>query len=571
MFDIVVLFRASYKFLSKRGKMFFALNTASLVFATFMDVVVLALVSNLISNTQNELIDQSESLIHKPTLVLLFAVFVGKGIPVIISNYFTLKVFGTEEGEIAFRLFTNFSFITWKSNDGKSVGEEVSTIIHSPSALIRGLLMKVPTAAIEILNVVAILTLLLYMNFLMAIITLLFFAVFIMALHIITAKKARENGVLRGALLDQVSNRLIEANRMNRLLRIMHSDSLDALLKMNLIALGGTQSNAEFYSLLPRLLLEVVFGFGMIIVGLIIWVISGINEAIIGLTLFAIAGFRLLPLLSHIQALTVQILGDLPLARRTLASNLLNKDIDAPYNENTNYETELDSSIHVELSNVSYGYPSNEIFSINGVSLKIEFGKIHAIVGRSGAGKSTIVDLILGLMQPNEGSICWNSKFGRVLGYVPQEIELASMSINQNIALEWIEEISQLSEVSNRQLEILKKNGFELPNSENAVELSGGQRQIIGILRALNCNPSFLVLDEASSALDNETENCVSEILSEIRGKCTVVLIAHRLSTVKNADRIHYFSDGKIISSGNFEEIRRAVPDFERQIQLGIL
>ena len=571
MIEIASLFFNAFKLLSKKGKLFFTLNTTSLLFAAVMDGVVLTLVSSLIRDSQIGLAEQYERSINAPELIVLFLVFVGKGLSVIVSNYFTLKSFGVEEGEIAFKLFARFSQMQWKSIDAKSVGEEVSTIIHSPSALIRGLLMKVPTAVIEITNVLLILGLLLYLDFLTAIIALVYFSIFVTAQHFITSKKARKNGVKRGTLLDQVSDRLIEANRMNRLLRVMPSKSLDMLLKIKLIELGKTQSNSEFYSLIPRLLLEVVFGFGLLIIGSIIWAVNGIEEAIIGLSLFAVAGFRLLPLLSHIQALTIQILGDLPLARRILNSSLLNASNEDYISNNEIQFRELETNIHVEVSDLSYRYSSNLANSIDGISLKIEFGKINAIVGRSGAGKSTLVDLLLGLMQPDEGVIFWNSNFSRILGYVPQEVELASMSINHNISLEWMEEMPELSEYANRHLEFLRANGFELPESANAVQLSGGQRQIIGMIRALNLNPTFLVLDEASSAMDNETEDCVAKILSEIRGKCTVVLIAHRLSTVKNADVIHYISDGKIVSSGTFDYIRSKVPDFEKQIQLGLI
>jgi ABC-type bacteriocin/lantibiotic exporter with double-glycine peptidase domain len=152
---------------------------------------------------------------------------------------------------------------------------------------------------------------------------------------------------------------------------------------------------------------------------------------------------------------------------------------------------------------------------------------------------------------------------------VPQNIELAALSISKNIALDWSAGPAELNTDTLKNYTNLLNNLEKNQHNESAIDLSGGQKQIVGILRALNHEPTFLVLDEASSALDNETESMLSGLVHDLKGKCTVLLIAHRLNSIKSVDEIFYLDNGQVISSGSFEKIRKEVPDFERQIRLG--
>jgi ABC-type multidrug transport system fused ATPase/permease subunit len=555
--------------LSHRGKYYFYANILCLLFAAAIDGATLLLVGKLlgaIEVSSNSLNTQALNVLN---FGILFMLFVSKGLGILFVNFLTLNAFGKEEGKLAYKLYAKYSAKDIDSRDNNTVGENLTTILYSPSSVIRGLLLKVPMATVELFNVVVILALLVFLNPLMAITSLLYFSVFVFFQHVFVSKNARANGIKRGETLDSISNLIIESNRMRKILKIMGSSSLDAVVSDRLNTLGKTQSRAEFYSLMPRLLLETFFGFGLMLIGVVLWAFNGIESALVGIALFGVAGFRLLPLLSHIQAITIQILGDIPIARRALLSE--NYEILGPAEENPKNSLFqiLPGSMHLKIDAVHYSYPANKSKTLADVSMNLEFGKSYAIVGPTGAGKSTLVDLMLGLLQPTQGELIWNQDKPRILGYVPQNIELAALSISKNIALDWSSGAAVLSTDTLKKYTTLLNNLEENQHNESAIDLSGGQRQIVGILRALNHEPTFLVLDEASSALDNETESVISALIHDLKGKCTVILIAHRLNSIKSVDKIFFLDNGRVVSSGSFEKMRKEVPDFERQIRLG--
>ena len=217
------------------------------------------------------------------------------------------------------------------------------------------------------------------------------------------------------------------------------------------------------------------------------------------------------------------------------------------------------------------------------ISVDIQASSITAIVGPSGAGKSTFVDLLLGLHHSTNGTVQISGldaidaieRWPGAIGYVPQEIQLVSGSIVENILLGFKDNSE------NRKLVVsaLKKaelneylSGSEVISDLNIGDeggkLSGGQRQRIGIARALLTNPKILVMDEATSALDAQTESNISKAISKIKDECLVIVVAHRLATVRNADLVIYMQDGQVKAEGSFEEVRKLVPDFDSQAQL---
>jgi ABC-type bacteriocin/lantibiotic exporter with double-glycine peptidase domain len=200
-----------------------------------------------------------------------------------------------------------------------------------------------------------------------------------------------------------------------------------------------------------------------------------------------------------------------------------------------------------------------------------------AVVGPSGSGKSTLVDLILGILtptagivelsgiSPNEAVSIWPGK----IGYVPQYVNLLNNSVSRNLQLGFTDgEIDTNLMLEALELAQLSELELELNIGENGSKLSGGQRQRIGIARALLLKPDLLILDEATSALDSETEFAISTALENLRAKVTLIVVAHRLSTVKSASRIAYIEDGWMKDTGTFAEIRARIPAFDSQAKL---
>jgi ABC-type multidrug transport system fused ATPase/permease subunit len=237
----------------------------------------------------------------------------------------------------------------------------------------------------------------------------------------------------------------------------------------------------------------------------------------------------------------------------------------------------------ISVEKLSYTYPNSERLILDQISLEIKAGEFVAIVGPSGAGKSTLIDLILGLQAPQSGSIeisGYSSTlaprlFAGEIGYLPQEVFILNGTLRENIALGYPADSLSDSEVwsalkrANAESFVQRLPlGIETLLGDGGVMLSGGEKQRLGIARTLVTNPSLIVMDEATSALDSQTEFELTQSISEFREGKTIIVVAHRLSTVMKADRVVYLSNGRIEAQGTFEEIRRRVPEFDTQAEL---
>jgi ATP-binding cassette subfamily C protein len=224
----------------------------------------------------------------------------------------------------------------------------------------------------------------------------------------------------------------------------------------------------------------------------------------------------------------------------------------------------------VEMVEVSYQYSGSMQSAVRGVTLEIQAGQQAALIGPSGAGKSTIADLILGLLSPSEGRVLVSGKSPTEivlrgpgsLAYVPQRPGLISGTVAENIAFGvdkgHVDEVRLKSAIRAAHLDHVIEalpNGINTDLGKRKDELSGGQLQRIGLARALYSNPGLLVMDEATSALDAASENEINKALDELRGKVTVILIAHRLNTVQRSDVVFLVEKGKISGSGSFPEL----------------
>ena len=331
-----------------------------------------------------------------------------------------------------------------------------------------------------------------------------------------------------------------------------------------------SQASSSAISQIPRFALEAIAFGGIILLILFLMAKTGeIDSALPILSLYAFAGYRLLPAIQQIYSAFTQLSFVRP-SVESLYNDLKNLE---KHNINQDQNNFLFNKA-ISLKNISYEYPNAPRTSLKDVSLNISVGTTVGIVGATGSGKTTMVDIILGLLESQKGFLEIDGQvitkknvrsWQRIIGYVPQSIYLTDDTIAANIAfgvdpksidLQNIEKVSKIANLHQFVIDELP-NKYQTTIGEHGVRLSGGQRQRIGIARALYHNPKLLILDEATNALDNITEKAVMEKISSIKENLTIIMIAHRLSTVMQCDNIFLLEKGKLIKQGTFKELEK--------------
>lgn len=329
--------------------------------------------------------------------------------------------------------------------------------------------------------------------------------------------------------------------------------------------------NNELLATIPKYIVEAMAITGLLL-AVIVKMFFGRREIagfIPQLSAFAVAAFRLLPSVGKINSYVNSIMYSVP------SVDLIYKDLKEIENcrcveiEETSGKTYLDFEDKINVRDLTYIYPNTENPVLQKVSLEIKKGETIALVGASGAGKTTLADIMLGVLEPQIGDVTidgvsiyenmenWHSQ----LGYIPQTIYLSDDTIKNNVAFgvaaEKIDENAVKEALRKAQLlEFIETldDGMDTFVGDRGIRLSGGQRQRIGIARALYHDPEILVLDEATSALDQETENAVMESIENLKGSKTMIIIAHRLTTIRNADKVYEVKNAEVIER-NKEDI----------------
>ena len=339
-----------------------------------------------------------------------------------------------------------------------------------------------------------------------------------------------------------------------------------------------TVSESQAFKMLPRILIEAVlitFLVGLTFVFLLINQSSQNLTSVLGI--FAMASIRLIPSITQLTNSAASLRG-CSHTLNTLYYDLKElQELKEGTRSLTHKKTEvsqpaytLSFSQELVLDKVGYSYPNSSDLVLNDISLTIKKGQSIALIGKSGAGKTTLVDIILGLLTPSQGDIkvdghsiyedvrAWQN----LVGYIPQTIFLMDDTLARNIAFglpDHLIDFAKLEEsIQAAQLGELVEDlpqGIETMIGEKGIRLSGGQRQRVGIARALYHEREILVLDEATAALDNETERLVSQAIQSLSGTKTLIIIAHRLSTIEHCDHVYLLEKGRVVKSGTYEEV----------------
>lgn len=419
----------------------------------------------------------------------------------------------------------------------------------------------------------------------MAISTFLLFGGLGLLLHKVMHKKAGLLGAKQGQLSIESNQKILEvldsyresvvSNRRNYYARRIGEIRF---------SMANTTAELAFMPNVSKYVIEVAIIVGALTIGAIQFISHDASRAVAVLGVFLATSTRIAPAVLRLQQGALRIKGNWGAAESTL--QMIEE---MAWSDSTEEVSDFVDTIHsgfeprVQIENITMKYPEADNPAVLNFSLQINPGQVVALVGPSGAGKTTIVDVLLGVISPELGSvkisgldpISAESKWPGALAYVPQDIVITNGTIRENVGMGYppknidddlIWDALKIAQLDQHVREL--PQGLDTILGDRGSGLSGGQKQRLGIARALFTKPRLLVLDEATSALDGDTEASVSDAIQQLKGGVTVVLIAHRLSTVREADLLVYIKNGNLVASGSFQEVRDLVPDFDHQAGL---
>lgn len=506
--------------------------------------------------------------------VLLVGIFLIKNVYLIGFRYLESRYLSRRFAMMASCLFNRYMNSEYTFITSRNTSEILRNITQETGIVVKHVMEPILKLTMDGILIVATLSLLLFVSPLITLVAVLLFAL----------AGGGFLKVLRGRV--QMHGKRAQAERMVMIQTVSEGlaglKDIRVLQRANLFLTRFKMSAGRYAEALvfrtmtkhaTKPVLEIVAVTGMMLIALVLyWTGAPVETIVPLLALFGAAAIRLLPTMREVVE-AINSLRFYGYAVHPVYEEFKrvegSREISATFGD-ANEQVALPFEREIRFEGVSFAYPARERPAVNDLSLRIGKGEAVGFIGSSGAGKTTLVDLVLGILEPQDGKITVDGvdikgKRGgwlRNVGYIPQFIFLADDTLKRNIALglpdEEIEEDRLREAIEAAQLsETIKglPEGTETCVGERGVRLSGGQRQRIGIARALYANPSVLIMDEATSSLDPETEKYVIESIDRLKGKRTILMISHRLTTVQNCDRLFVIDRGRVADSGRFEEI----------------
>lgn len=562
MKSILCLVGSGRKLLSRNGRLALRIYVLFQLVLAGLDTVALYLISTIFAAGLNSA--SIEVNASSWTIAGVVILFTARSVLSTVLTWRTMKTLARDEQEIGHRNFLAFIHNPALVGRGFDLNNLYNSVDRGPSALVNGVLFNYYSVIAEFLAAIAIVTALLYLQPLTALTTSAFFVAVAIGQHRMISRRSTLSGHDVVASTQTVYSTLSDVFWLSKVLSVMPSESVPSFMSASRHFLLSSRLRSSFLAILPRYFMELVLALGLAIVALTTYTTGGKAEAVRSITVFAAAGFRLLPIVNRVQSLILQAMTTAPSAEFAI--------LKMPEQVRSAPCAPLDSSNVVEFRNVSFRYPSTGDEALTDVSLTLRKGLQYAVIGPSGAGKTTLVDVALGVLEPTSGELRRDADVK--LGYVPQDTYIARLALDGNVSLEWepsaIDEKDFKSSISKAEL-----SGFRESRPEGdllgALSLSGGQKQRVGLARAFYRHPGLLVLDEVTSALDVETEDLIMKSVRGLHGVSTILIVAHRLSTVQHADQVIYIDSGRVAGVGTFDELRSALPQLQRQIELGSL
>ncbi|MCC1495744.1 ABC transporter ATP-binding protein [Alcanivorax sp. 1008] len=504
-----------------------------------------------------------------------------------ILTIWRLSMYGSIVGaELSSRLYRHYMHQPWLFHAGGSSSQLTNQIAQECTRITAGIINPLMQMNARIVMATLMAVAIFIFNPAVAITGLTLFAVAYLTMYRIVRQKLIRNGGiitssqrLRFKLMGEGFGGIKDVLLLGR--QEIFTDRFDHASA----GFAAAQGKNQVISQVPRFVMELA-AFGSVIF-LILYLLAAydgnLGTILPVLSVYALAGFKLLPAFQQIYSSISSIRGSLT------AFEGLRDDLRASASATLQPVRSRSGKEHliprqsIEIKSVQFTYPGKAEPALRDLTMTIGVNKVIGVVGASGSGKSTVIDILLGLIQPDTGLLLVDGEpiakerlrsWQNSLGFVPQSIFLADSSIRENIAfglpLDLVDEEKVRRAASMAHLDELLAElpqGLDTRVGERGVQLSGGQRQRIGIARALYNDADVLVLDEATSALDGITEKLIMDAIHDFSGKKTIVMIAHRLATVRKCDIIYFLEDGCVVDKGSYTELIERSPTFKKMAQ----
>jgi len=577
------LIKKSWDSLDKKQKRYsvfiFVMIFIAMLFESLSIGIMIPLISTLLNYNTGESIFSKifilgehvgENLIYI-VMITAIIIFIIKNLILTLNLWHQTKFIRQLQLELTNKLFRHYlksDYIFFLQNNSGTLYRNLTDIIGAFVSYAKNQM----TLISEIIILTGIVLILFYVDFLGTSLILISAGILSLTIYILTIKKISFFGKERNIIGAELNKHLLQGMSAAKDVKILdREEDLIHQVNKNLFKMTRLNHFIQFITGLPRFSFELLMVFTF---SIIVFVMLGnkreVFDIIQYLGVFVVASFRLVPGISRILS-SYQIIRYIEPSVKILLSeydfknNSQNKKISI-----NKKNSPLIFNKEIKLKNISFSYPLRKEFSLSKISIDIKKGDFVGIIGQTGSGKSTLINLLIGLLEPNDGEVMVDdlniksnlSGWHKKIGYVPQSVYLIDDTIRKNIAFGLREEninddlIKKAIEKANLKIFLSTlKDGAETVVGEKGIRISGGQKQRIGIARALYRDPEILILDEATSSLDQATEKKIMESVNFLKKTKTLIVITHRLITVQNCDKIFMLDKGKVIKQGSPKEI----------------